>query len=151
MADNVVRQILESMESEIGLELGADFKKIAFVNEIEKNNFKQSTDRYGVRPGFKQEVEGVTKFMTFLHTFEIVLVKRYHQESISDSRSVDKFLDSDENIMAIYKRLINDRVGLPGIVLNVSNLTTNEPEYLVEDNAVVLRATVDILYRLTLL
>lgn len=149
--NTIVRDIRDSLENILATELGSDYKKLAYVFEIEKNNWKQGANGYGVKPGFKQELPGVTKYATYNQTFEIIITKRYQSQSISDSKTMEDFLDMDEQIMAIYREILNTQAGLPGVVLNATNLTTDVPEILEEDNVVVIRATVDCLYRLTLI
>ena len=151
MSNTVVRDIRDSLLNLIATELGSEYVQLAYVNDIERNNWKQGSNGYGVRPAFKQQVAGVTKNATYLQTFELLITKRYVNQSIGDDRILDSFLDADEQIMGIYKEIINTSAGLPSVVLNATNLTTDVPQILEEDNVVVLRATVDILYRLTLI
>ena len=146
-----MRDIKEALESEIQSELGVSYKPLMYLEDVKKNNFRTSTERFGVRALGAFQVPGVTKFYTFTQSFEIVLSKGYYESAIDDSEQIGKAFDNRENLLAIYKRLINNKGGLPLVVLNIFNMTIEEPEYLLEDKVAVQRATVDITFRLTLL
>jgi hypothetical protein len=148
---DVMRNIKDALESEIQAELGVSYKPLAYVEDIAKNSFRTNTDRFGVRALSATQVPGVTKFYTFTQSYEIVLSQGYVNNAIDDSEQVDKAFDNRENLLAIYKRLINNKGGLPLVILNIFNMVIADPEFLVEDKVAVQRATVDITFRLTLL
>lgn len=146
-----VRDIKNSIEASIQTTLGVTYKKLAYVEDVEKNSFRTNNERFGVRALFSGEVESVTKNPTFLHSFEIVISKAYLESNLDDEEQVEKALDNFENMLCIYKELVNSRAGVPSIVLNVTNLQMAEPEYLVDSKVAVQRATIDITYRFSLI
>lgn len=146
-----IRDIRDAMESEIAAELGASYKKLAYLNDVEKNSFRTNNDRYGVQALALGEGDSVTKFVTFTQSFEVVLTKGYHESNIDDTEQLERSLDNRENLLCIYKRLVNNRAGLPSIVLNIQNLQASEPEYLEDSKVAVQRATVDITFRFSLI
>lgn len=148
---DIIRDIKEAAESEIQAELGVSYKPLAYVEDVQKNSFRTSSERYGVRALGGTQVSGVTKYFTMTHNFEIVLSKAYNESAIDDSEQVSKAFDNRENLLAIYKRLVNNKCGIPSSVMNVFNLNILEPEYLVEDKVAIQRATLEITYRLTLI
>ncbi len=148
---DLMRDIRDSVESEVATELGEGFSKLSYLEDIEKNSFRTQNNRYGVRALTATESEGVTKSVRLTQSFEVVLTKGYFQSTINDSKQIEKSLDSRENLLDIYKRLVNTKAGLPSVVLNVTNLTVNEPEYLEDEKVVVQRATMDITYRFSLI
>ena len=81
----------------------------------------------------------------------MVLTKGYTQSSIDDSSQVDKSLDLRAELLGIYKRFINGKAGIPGTVLNVTDLILAEPEYLEDDKVVIQRASMNIQYRYSLI
>jgi hypothetical protein len=147
---DVMRDIRDAMLSEIQAELGVSYKELAYLETIEQNNLRTNTDRFGVRALASSQVPGVTRFTTFTQSFEIVLTKGYAASAIDDSERVEKAYDNRENLLAIYTRLVNNKGGLPLVVLNIFSLNISEPEYLLEDKVVIQRATMDITYRLSL-
>jgi hypothetical protein len=149
MSDEM-RDIKEAMESEIQAELGVSYKPLAYIEDVQKNSFRTSSDRFGVRALTGNQVSGVTRYFTITQSFEVVLSKGYIESAIDDSEQVEKAYDNRENVLAIYKRLVNNKCGIPSVVMNVFTLTVSEPEYLVEDKVAVQRATMDITYRINL-
>lgn len=147
---DVMRVIRNSMESEIAAELPL-YSKLLYSEDVAKNTFRTNTDRYAVRALDSVQIPGVTKFTTYTQSFEVVLTKGYYESSIDDTEQVESSLDLRESMLALYTRFVNGHCGVPATVLNVFNLTILAPEYLVEDKVAVVRATMDITYRLTLL
>jgi cobalamin-dependent methionine synthase I len=148
---DIIRDIKEAMETEIQTELGVSYKSLAYVEDVTKNSFRTSSERFGVRALEASQVPGVTKYFTMTQAFEVVLLKGYIESALDDSEQVTKAFDNRENLLAIYKRLVNNKCGIPSAVMNVFNLTISEPEYLVEDKVAVQRATMDITYRINLI
>jgi hypothetical protein len=151
MTIDSMRDIRDSMITEIAAELGVTYTTLPYLEDVEKNNFRSNDNRYGVRALISSEVAGVTKSVHFTQSFEVVLTKGYQQSKIDDSEKVEKAYDNRENILCIYKRLVNTRAGIPGTVLNIQNLVVSEPEYLVDEKVAVQRATMDITYRFSLI
>lgn len=144
-------QIKDALLSEIALELGVDYKQLAYVEDIAKNSFNTSNDRYGVRALHAGATPGVTKTVTMLQPFEVVLTKGYIQSSIDDTEQVSKSYELREEAFDIFRNAVNNKIALSSIVMYVSNLQVSEPEYLEDDKVVIIRFTMDILYRLNLL
>lgn len=151
MAIDQMRDIRDAMEAEILAELGASYKKLAYLEDVAKNSFRTNNNRYGVRPLTSSEVDGVTKSIHLTQSFEVVLTKGYYESNIDDTEQVERSLDNRENMLCIYKRLVNNRAGIPGTVINIQNLVVSEPEYLVDEKVAVQRATIDITYRFSLI
>ena len=144
-------QIKDALLSEIAIELGASYKQLAYVEDVSKNSFNTSNDRYGVRGLGSIETASVTKYATFLQSFEVVLTKGYIQSTIDDTEQVSKSYELREKAYDIYVNAVKNKIALPSVVMNVSNFQVSEPEYLEDDKVVIIRCTMDILYRLTLL
>jgi hypothetical protein len=151
MAIDLVREIKNSMESVIQSTLGSGYKKLAYVENVEANNYFGNSERYGVRVLSGNEVPGVTKNIHITQTFEVVLTKAYLVSNIDETEKVDKSLDNIENILDVYKDLVNTKAGVPLKVLNITNLVLEEPEFLAESKVAVQRATIDITYRFSLI
>lgn len=146
-----VRDIKSSMETVIQTYLGNSYKKLAYVEDVTKNNYFGNSERYGVRAVSGSEVPGVTKNVHIIQTFEVVLTKAYSESNIDDTEQIEKSLDNFNNLLSIYKELVNSKAGSPSIVLNISNLVMADPEYLVDSKVAVQRATMDITYRFSLI
>lgn len=127
--------------------LGSSYKQLPFVNDISKNSLSISNMMYGNRPLPAFEAETVTKRLTFLHTFEIIVTTGYSDSNIDDAPQVAAALGLYEQMLEIHEDMENTRCGVPATVLNVLNASMSEPEYLENEKVVVLRATIDVLYR----
>lgn len=147
----VVEQVLNAITSEIATELGANYKELAYIYNVEENNFRQSKQRFGVRPLEATQLPGVTKYLTHIHTFEVVLTEGYTDSAIGDSKIREKVNVAYENAHKIYNRLVREKGGLPLVVLDVTSLNIQEPELLTDDKVLVLRANVDVQYRISLI
>jgi len=147
----VITDIVDAILAEVQAELGATYKELPYLENVEQNNFRGNNDRFGVRPLGALQLPGVTKFVTLSQTFEIVLSKGYIESSLDDDNKVVKSLDNRALMLDIYKRLVNNRAGLPLVVLNLTDLALAEPEFIDESNVVIQRATMTILYRFSLI
>jgi hypothetical protein len=148
---DVMRNIRDALVSEIQAELGVNYKELAYLEDVTKNSFRTSSERFGVRPLASSEVSGVTKMPQFIQSFEIVISKQYTESNLDDSEQVEKSLDNRELVLLLYKRLVNNKGGLPLVILNIFDLNIAEPEYLEEDKVAIQRATMNIQYRINLL
>lgn len=148
---DIIRDISEGIQTEMQAELGVTYKPLAYVEDVQKNSFRTSSERFGVRALLGGQIPGVTKYVTITQSFEIVLSKQYQESMVDDSEQVSKAYDNRENLLAIYKRLVNNKCGRPDLVMNVYELSVSEPEYLVEDKVAIQRATMNVTYRLTLI
>lgn len=128
----------------------ADYKELAFIETIEDNSSRTDNNRYAVRALEAAEFGGVTKTISFDQSFEVVLTKNWVQNSIDDIQQVTASYENRALIQDIYVDLVQTKGGLPGTIINISNLVIAEPEYLLEDKVAVQRATMNIKYRLTL-
>lgn len=146
-----IRSIKEGMEGIIQSYLGMTYKPLAYVQDVAKNNYNTNSERYGVRPLLGGEVPGVTRTVQLTQTFEMVLSKSYRESSLDDTEQSEKALDNFNNMLSIYKDLVNSKCGVPAIVLNVFNLQWSDPEYLTDSKVAIQRATMDITYRFSLI
>jgi hypothetical protein len=148
---DTVRTIKEGIESVISSVLGPTYKKLTYVENVEKNNYNVNSNRYGVRALAGGEVPGVTKNVHIVQAFEIVLSKAYRESSLNDTEQSEKSLDNFNNILTIYKELVNTKASVPSSVLNITDLQLSEPEYIAESKVVIQRATMSITYRFSLI
>lgn len=146
-----MNDLVTSLEALVQNVAGASYKKLAYLENIEKNNYRTNKERYGVRALVSSEVPGVTKFVTYTQPFEIVLSKGYYQSNVDDSEQIQSGLDNRALILDIYKEAVNTKAGLPSVVMNITDLIIELPEYIEEEKVAVQRATMNITYRLTLL
>lgn len=147
---DVVRTITSAIKSEISTELGANYSELGYVLDITKNSYRQNNNRYGVIPKVATQIDGVTRYATYSQEFEFVLTKGYGQSQISDEKQRTAALDMFQLAHQIHKRLVDNKAGSPANVMNVNELVIEEPEYLTDEKVAILRASVQITYRISL-
>lgn len=148
---NPMEDIKDSIEAELVGILPADYQKLAYLEDVEKNNWKQIDQGYGVRGKALNETAGVTKTYTMLQVFEVVLTKRYNQSLKNEDELQQTSFDLRGLCFDIYKKMVNDHAGLPGTVMNVSGLFIAEPEPDDEAKVITQRMEFNILYRISLI
>lgn len=146
-----IADITTAIKVKVAAELPVGYKELAFLEDIAKNSFRTSNNRYGVRALEASQLPGVTKNITLNQEFEVVLTKGYIQSSIDDTSQVAASLDLRAECLSIYKSLVNTKAGLPGTVLNITDFILQEPQYLDDDKVVIQRASMNIQYRYSLI
>ncbi len=112
----------------------------------QQSNLDLSRLSYGVKPLSADEAESVTKSYTVDQGFEILLadvVPRTHDDTQREEALVVIYDNADE----IFKAMINTKIGLPGIVLNISGPSLSEPEIFEENTIILVRVGVIVKYR----
>lgn len=140
-----LREILDHLCDCAQTELGEDWSKIKYLEDIEKNNERTQNKVFGIRPLEANEVEGSTKFVTLDQTFELVLVRSKLTKTLGDSDIRDVSYDSRRLGLCFYKKIARTHAG--GLALVVNNLTISEPEFLENDKVVVQRISFNVKYR----
>lgn len=146
-----INDIIAGLSSRVSAVLGPDYSQLPYVIDVSKNNYNSNAKRYGVRALTATETASVTKNVTQLQSFEITLTDAYYESKLDDSAAVQTAHNLQDSVLDIYKDLINTKAGAPSVVMNISNLIVSEPEYLDDSKVVVIRATMDILHRISLI
>ena len=131
--------------------MGAEYKEMAYSNDISLNSFKNCQTQFTVQARDLFQTESVTKFLTFSQTFGIVLTKGYGGGDLTDEESVEASFELRQKMLELYVHLVNTKAGLPSRVMNVVELSMDNPEYLFDEKVTVLRGTFNVIYRLTLI
>lgn len=149
--DTTIETIRDGILATMSTVLGAGFSEMPYVNDPLKNNFRGNNDRYGTRQLAANQTPGVTRYMTFEQTFEIVLSKSYYQSSIGDSGARSAALELSGLMNDIHKELINTKAGAPAVVLHVNQLDVEEPQFVEESKFVLLKGQVLLQWRINLI
>lgn len=144
---NIVEQINDGVTSEVASALGAGYSELSYLLDVQKNNFKTNTKRYGVRPLSGSTASGVTRQYTLDHSFQVILTHDYFSNPSNDQDQRDKTFLLFDKLDEIMKNLFINKAGLPSIILNIDSVSIAEPEYFDEEKVVVLRADFNIKYR----
>lgn len=143
--------ISDKIKQAITTVMGAEYKEMAYSNDISLNSFKNCTTQFTVKAGEVFEAASVTKHLTFSQSFEVVLSKGYCGGDLTDDESVVVSFELRQKMFELYVHLINTKAGLPSRVMNVVNLSMETPEYLFDEKVTVLRGSFNIIYRLNLI
>lgn len=131
--------------------MGAEYKEMAYSNDPSLNSYRNCDTQFAVQAGAVEQIDSVTKFLTFSQEFTVVLSKSYCKGELTDVNSVAVSFELRQKMLELYVHLINTKAGLPSRVINVVGLNMDTPEYLFDEKVTVLRGTFNIMYRLTLI
>jgi hypothetical protein len=147
---SVASEILAALETKVA-DLFPTFKKAKFSYEIEKNNRKNSTKIFAVKPLGGNSTSGMTLSATFSQDFAVVLSDIYNPKNDTDSQITTVILDLQDKIQDLNKDILQKRLDLTSAkVLLVQLVGISEPEIDLENNSVTITATFTINYRVML-
>lgn len=147
---SVASEILAALELKVGT-LFPSFKKAKFAYEIEKNNRKNSTKIYAVKPLGGSSTQGMTLSATFSQDFEVLFSDIYNPKNDTDSQITTVILDLQDKVQDLNKEILQKRLELTSAkVLLVQLVGISEPNIDLENNSVSVSATFTINYRVML-
>jgi hypothetical protein len=143
---NFVGDIIDAMEASIATSLPT-FNLLKNKYDVEKNNNKQNSKRYGVIAlGADQNQEGGTLGSFLLdHTFQIILTESYVDNQVNDERkdvAVQLLFDSFDTVMG---NLFANKMGL-SFVRNIPTFSIENPEFSTNGNVAIFRGNVVVQY-----
>lgn len=144
-----IKDISDSIKVRIAAEL-PDYSELAYKRTLEKNNFRTTSKRYGVLPLSGNQIDGVTKHMTMVMTFELTLTDQYFETNIDDTKKDISAMELRQNWLKVYRDLVKSKAGLPSQVMQVTSAELQEPEFLDDQKVVALRGRCDITFRINL-
>jgi hypothetical protein len=146
----MIQTIVDNLITLVGAQLPSEYSEIDHLLDLQKNAFKKSSKRYGVRVLGSSEQDGTTRHTTHDHTFEVVLTDWYQDPVVSDTDQRTKGIALQYKQLQVYAEVVRAKAGTPQHVALVTGLSISEPEYIEGDNVVAVRATFDIRYRQSL-
>jgi len=148
---DIVREIRDEVRSQLSTLLPSTFKELDYSISPAKNNFRGNSERFGVTPQGAVEVPGTTTFVTMDQEFTIVLTNGFTANRDNDTVQLDQGLDLYEQMDSIQRQLIKVKAGganiLLSTILQVSDFSISDPEYLEVEKVVILEATMLVRYR----
>lgn len=146
----IVTTILTNMLSTISTTLGAGYQELRHVYDVTKNDIRTAKLAYGVRPlSALSSDPGMLRAYTVDQSFEIILSDTITRGASDAERTTaigTMFDKADE----IFKVLVNTKAGAASYVLVVNNPAMSEPEFLEDNQIVLLRMQLNIRYRSTI-
>lgn len=145
---DVMKSLTASIKSEIEFVLNDDsFKELQYVNEVEKNAFKNNFRRYGVLAKTANEIPGPFGFITLEQGYDFILTDGFMNKPMTDEIQRERTLFLQDQCYQIYKTLQRTKCGIPDTCINVKDLIISEPQYIEKDNVIVMTSNIKVIYR----
>ena len=146
---NEVTTIKQGIKTRLSTVLGSSYTEMSHTVNVEDNNVKGNSQRYGVIAGplSQSEDSGTIGFFTVDQTFTIKLINTYSTKPTSDSAQTDAQDELMDLALEIFKDLKNERAGSPALVMQTMNLEVDDPEVIEGSKVAVITFNVTIKYR----
>jgi len=113
---------------------------------VEKNNLRDAKLAYGVRPLDAANAATLTRSYTLDHGFEVILTDTFARGD-SDKQREDSLKVMYDKADEIFKNLVNHKINLASVVLDIQDPSLSEPEFLDDSKFVILRMQYVVKYR----
>jgi hypothetical protein len=143
---DIVKQIREGLESQIGLVL-PNWTVLDNKFDLEKNNFNNQSQRYGVNALDGAGSVSILKFYTNARNFNITLCQSYISGPNSDTAqqaAVDILEDAMDEII---KTTMGKKAGSPFLAYNVFFDANGEIDFETIENLAILNFSLTVEYR----
>lgn len=142
---NPVGAILTALKTEVSTLLGASYKELKYVYNLEDNDKRAMQKAYGVGVRSGNTVSGVVKAATVDQVFFVTICDHINNRSNDESqRTVISNLY--EQIDTLTKNIFQKKVNAPTVVLSVQDFALNEPE-VIDKNSLAITVEYTIKYR----
>lgn len=141
-----VSQILTQIKAIIAAELGNTYTELPRIYDLSKSDLRRARLGYGVRPLDATPAETVVRAYTLDHGFEIILTDTIARDD-SDAQRETVLNTMYDKADEIFKDLVNQKINLATFVMNVSQPSLSEPEFIDENKLVILRMQFIVKYR----
>ena len=142
----IVQNIIANAKSTAATVCGADYKELRFVYAVDKNDIRSAEKGYGIRPLPAVPAESITKHYTLDHQFELVLTDTIGR-SDDDSQRTDALNTMYDKADEFFKSIVNTKLNLAATILNISEPSISEPEFVLDNKLVILRMQFTVKYR----
>ena len=144
---NIVEQINDAVKTQVSTTLGGTFSELPYTFDVSKNNIRDFVKGFGVRPVNAIRASTVTKVYTADQEFEIILTDKFANRS-NDANQKAVVFDLFDKMDDILVQLFLSKGGLAAIIYNIDPFTIDEPEFLDEQNSIVVqRMRITVKYR----
>ncbi len=146
MSITVVKDITDSGKSLIASIL-TDYVQLDYEHDLEKNKFEGSFKRYGfISLGADFSEDHILRTVHLEHTFQLILTHDFVNNGDDTQQTLAKntIFEATHDVL---KQLINKKVNLPSVVIVVSGISIDEPEFLANDTVVAIKTNLEIQYR----
>jgi hypothetical protein len=141
----VVEDIFDAITTTTGSTLGTDWIKLRRVFAPEVLDLRTAEQAYGVKHLAASSADGVTKFYTLDHGFEVILSRTF-ADRLDDTDIQDTINDLYDKADDLLVEFFLNKLGLPATVLVIDQPSLGEPEVL-DNQVVILRVGFNVKYR----
>lgn len=144
---STITSIINGIEGLAGTYLGADYEKIDYGVDLGKNRDNRAYKKYACLPsGGVQEQSIGALVMNQDITFR--LTDSYRPGKVDDHTQQDTTKSLYDNVYGLYEYIVNNKCGVPSLIMNTFDLNISEPEY-IDSEVTVIEFTFTIKHRLS--
>lgn len=125
-------------------------QELPYIFDVEKNDLRRSEDSFGIRPLSASNAETITRNYTLDHGFELILTRSVPRGNQDDSQKIAALEVLYDRGDEFFKALVNTKINLPSVVLNVFDPEFSEPEFDEGGKIAILRMQYVVKYRSSL-
>lgn len=140
-----VSTILTNLKSAVASALTGSWSELDYIYDLEKNSFRNASNRYGVGVLDAQTVSGVNRAVTLNTRFFVVLTNTFTNRS-GDTNERSAISTLYNQFEEIHKDVFQKKLGSPSVVLLVSDIIMEEP-LVVDKGTLSLRGSFNIQHR----
>lgn len=141
-----VQSILTQVKAIAAAELGADWREMPHVYNLEANDTRRAGKSYGVKPLGATNTGTVTNAYALDHVFELILIDKGPRKD-SDEQAEAVITNLYDKHDEIFKAMVRVNLGLPTTVLMISEPNLSEPEFINSRELIALRQQFTVKYR----
>ena len=145
---NEINDLTASMKTRTLVVLGSTFKEAPYGIDLLKNNFKNSKRIFSVIPQGVLDTDTVTRSVTYDQDFKIQISDSYINKAANDSIQQQTTIDLMQQAIDVYRDLVDEKCGLPGVCLNVTDLDIDDPIQDIESKIVIIDMEFTVKYRI---
>lgn len=123
------------------------FTKANFGIDIQKNSWKHGKSVYSVVPQSSSQGNSTTCAITMEQSFLVTIADQFKSERTDDSSKQSKIISLTDSAMDFFKALVKNKAFAPSVVLNIYDLEIQDPEFLEDENIVLIKMSFIVLNR----
>ena len=143
---DIVKQIVEVLEAQV-LVVVPDFKLLDNKHDLEKNNFYNSVKRYGVVALDGTQGDSALRYYTINRTFKLKLLQKFVSAVNADNNQDNAQYILEDAIDTITAKIMNNRLGIPNIVNNITISNIDDPDFTTLENMLIMEVDYIVQYK----
>ena len=137
--------ILNAIETRVQAVLSADYNRLRYSYEVEKNDARTAEKAFGVGAGSATTTEGTNRAITLDQEFFVIITDKFNTRN-KDNSERDALKNVYDQLEVVYRDLFQSKIGIPNSVLVVNELSLDEPVK-IGDNVISVRMNFNVKHR----